>query len=351
MSTVYIVIVNWNGWYDTLECLESIYNSTYQDFTVIICDNCSTDRSIDFIKAWAEKRLSIIPSSNALRHLTVPPVSKPIPYQEYDEGDVGMKGGSEHPAPLVIIKATENRGFAGGNNLGLRYAGLQSDFTYAWLLNNDTVVSRDALSELVLRMALQPEIGMCGSTLCLYDQPSRIQAMGGAFYCSWLALPWHLGRLKRIGCDVDAPRIEKKMDYVIGASMLVSQRFVREIGLMSEEYFLFYEELDWAERSRGVFSLAYAPKSIVYHKVGKTIGTSSDPRKKSYLCDYYTIRNRILFTRKFFPLALPTVYLVSLGAFIIRVLLGKWDRALMVLSIIFGASVPPLCGKPDRQLQ
>ena len=95
------------------------------------------------------------------------------------------------------------------------------------------------------------------------------------------------------------------MNYVEGASMLVTRQFLEEIGIMCEDYFLYFEEADWAIRAEGRFKLAYAPESIVYHKVGGSIGTSSNPAKKSYTCDYFNIRNRLLFTRRFYPTALP----------------------------------------------
>lgn len=112
--------------------------------------------------------------------------------------------------------------------------------------------------------------------------------------------------------------------------MLVSRQFVEQIGLMSEDYFLYFEEVDWAVRAKGRFSLGYAPKSIVYHKVGASIGTSSNPAKKSLTCDYYNIRNRILFTRRYYPFFLPTVYLVLALELLLRLLCGRLDRTIMI---------------------
>ncbi len=126
------------------------------------------------------------------------------------------------------------------------------------------------------------------------------------------------------------------MNYVEGASMLVSREFLEEVGLMCEDYFLYFEEIDWAIRASGRYSLAYAADSIIYHKVGASIGTSSNPTVKSFTCDYYNIRNRILFTKKYYPRALPTIYLFLLGTFILRVLLGKWDRVSMVIGLMIG---------------
>ena len=128
------------------------------------------------------------------------------------------------------------------------------------------------------------------------------------------------------------------MNYIEGASMLVSRQFLDEIGLLCEDYFLYFEEADWAIRAEGRFKLAYAQKSIVYHKVGGSIGTSSNPAKMSYISDYYNIRNRLLFTRRFYPVALPTVRLVIVGALLLRLCLGKWDRAAMIFRLLFNSN-------------
>jgi len=128
------------------------------------------------------------------------------------------------------------------------------------------------------------------------------------------------------------------MNYVEGASMLVSRQFLVEIGLLCEDYFLYFEEADWAIRAEGRFRLGYAPLSIVYHKVGGSIGTSSNPAKTSYTSDYFNIRNRLMFTRRFYPGALPTVWLVIVGAMLSRVCLGKWDRVAMIFRILCGRS-------------
>jgi len=131
------------------------------------------------------------------------------------------------------------------------------------------------------------------------------------------------------------------MNYVEGASMLVSRQFLDEVGLLCEDYFLYFEEADWAIRAKGRFSLGYAPLSIVYHKVGGSIGTSSNPATMSYTSDYFNIHNRLQFTRRFYLAALPTVWLVIVGSLLLRLCLGKWDRAMMIFRL--------LCGSTDRK--
>lgn len=314
MSKVLIILVNWNGWRDTLECLASLRKLTGTQYRVVVCDNGSADDSVQQITAWAK-----------VQRLT---------WAQYD-CNAAEQGGKRSVDPwLTVIRSDENLGFAGGNNVGLRYGLARAGFDYFWLLNNDTVVKPDSLTYLVERMRQDPEIGICGSTILNYTKRDKILALGGGRYISWLGVPWHHGRVYRYAPDINQKRAETRMNYVEGASMLVSRSFLEQIGLMNEEYFLYFEELDWTLRSRGRFRLGYAPASIVYHKVGTSIGTSSNPARKSLVCDYYTIRNRIRFTRQHYPLALITVYSVLLLEALVRILCGKPDSAAMIIRLM-----------------
>jgi len=337
MKKAYVVLLNWNGWGDTLECLESLLRGDYAGLRVVVCDNGSTDGSLTYLKAWAAGELDVLPSAaGELRGLSFPPVPKPVPCRELTRAQAEAGEGGEDDCPLLLVDNGENLGFAGGNNVGLRYLLQRDDFAFAWLLNNDTVVNRDALSQLVARAEQSPGAGMIGSTLLHYHRPSRVQAFGGAYYCRWIGLPWHLGRLHNVGDPVDVGQVERRMDYVVGASVLVTRSFLREIGPLCEDYFLYFEELDWALRGAGRFTLAWAQQSLVYHKVGASIGTSSNPANKSVTCDYWNARNRIFFTRRWFPYALPTVYLALVGTLLTRVMLGRWDRVGMLHTLLLG---------------
>ena len=316
MKSVYIILVNWNGGRDTVVCLDSLIRLNYPNYKIVVCDNGSSDDSLDVIKRWA--------SNQGLTFRELSDI----------EGERGYYG--EVDSPLIIIRSKSNLGFAGGNNVGMRLALTCRECSYIWLLNNDTAVEPDSLTRLVERIEQQPSAGMCGSTVRFYNNPERIQALGGGYYCQWIGIPWHYGRFNGHAKEINRNRAEKWMNYVEGASILVTRQFIEEIGLMCEDYFLYFEEADWAARSKGRFDLAYAPESIVYHKVGGSIGTSSNPLRKSYTCDYFNIRNRIIFTRKFYPEALPTVYLILLGEIVIRLMLCKWDRVVMIVRLLFG---------------
>lgn len=318
MSRVTIILVNWNGWQDTIECLESLLLLDYPDFRIVVCDNGSSDNSLQKIKNWAARNNT--------------------PTTEYNRIEAETGGSLSVDSTLTLIRNNENLGFAGGNNVGLRYVLARGGADYYWLLNNDTVVETGALTHLVARMQRQPTSGICGSTVCLYHDRQRVQALGGGHYCRWIGLPWHYGRFSRRGAEINPHRAEAWMNYVEGASMLVSKEFLEKIGLLCEDYFLYFEEADWAIRAEGYFTLAYAPESLIYHKVGGSIGTSSNPATMSYTSDYFNVRNRILFTRRFYPAALPTVYIVLFGAMLLRIILGKRDRAMMIFKTILGIS-------------
>jgi GT2 family glycosyltransferase len=227
-----------------------------------------------------------------LRRFSTPPIPKPVTFVEYsrEQAEQGGVIGAIEPR-LILIQTGGNLGFAGGNNVGLRYALARGAFSYVWILNNDTVVAQESLTELVRRANQLNSAGIVGSTLVYYRLPDRIQAYCGGAYNKLSGSTRYLGNgLSARDLNTDPTNVEQNIDYVSGASMLVSAEFLRVIGLMEEEYFLYFEELDWAVRSGGQFLMGYAPKSIVYHKEGAAIGTNStDPAQKSALADYFDI--------------------------------------------------------------
>jgi hypothetical protein len=330
MPKAYIIILNWNGWRDTIECLESVLRLDYAAFQVIVCDNASGDDSLDRIAEWASGSLVASCSNPELQNLTSPPYPKPIPFIRIEPGErVPLETRGE---TLFLVQTGANLGFAGGNNVGLRLALAVGDLEYAWLLNNDTVVRPDALTSLIKRMHERPDAGICGSTLLYYDDPSRVQALGGSVYNRWLARGGHIGTL---GDSDNLPlpeKVEAKMKYVVGASLLVSKEFLETIGLMNEEYFLYFEEIDWATRARGRFGLAYCPESVLYHKEGASIGTAGGKvKRRSELSEWFASRNRILFTRTHYPAALVTVLLAMLMSALHRLVTGQIRNFAMLL--------------------
>ena len=208
---VYIIILNYNGWADTIECLESVLRNDYPNYQVIVIDNNSPNNSMEYIKAWAEGKLDVwVKPEHPLRHLSFPPVKKPIPYVYYTRegaekgGDPDLEKRMEQnnpegittKYPLIFIQTGENLGFAGGNNVGIRYSLAEGDFEYIWLLNNDTVIEQNSLSKLVEKAEKykkeERKVGIIGSKLLYYDNPKIIQGIGG-MYNKWFAVGKHLG--------------------------------------------------------------------------------------------------------------------------------------------------------------
>lgn len=293
-----VIVLNWNGWRDTIACLDSLFRELPENIRVIVCDNASQDNSLSHIQAWAEGQLLA-----ELPPFIAPRPAGAISYRCYDRA-TAERGGSEDDPQLVLVSTGANLGFAGGNNVGVRYA-LANDFDYVWLLNNDTVVNADSWRNLLARMEADPAIGLCGSTLIYYYEPQIIQAMGGSSFDYARGVGAHLG----VGLTLQEfaqlsqeklTAVEQQIDYVVGASMMVSRPFLEQIGLMSEEYFLYFEEIDWATRAKQQFRLAWAPASWVWHKEGGTIGSNHRQRASDISLTYMS-RNRLRFARRHTP--------------------------------------------------
>jgi len=327
------VIVNWNGWRDTIECLESLLYLENNDFRLIVCDNGSSDGSLEKIIKWAEGNLEV--KLPAFLRPTHKPIKKPLSFEQFSPDDSFQKSVSPDKK-LILIDCRDNLGFAGGNNVGLRFAMEQADFGEAWLLNNDTVVDQWSLDRQLEKLNSDKRIGISGSTILYYDNPEKVQAFGGARYFSCIGLAMHVGRFFGSYRKVNESYIESMMSYISGASMMVSSEFLETVGLMSEEYFLYYEELDWALRADGKFKLGYAQDSIVYHKAGSSIGSSKNAVKRSLLSDYYLMSNRLKITKKFFPRYQLFVRLFLLFEAFLRLLSGKFKFAGMIFRIASG---------------
>ena len=168
-----------------------------------------------------------------------------------------------------------------------------------------------------------------------YAHPDRVQALGGGSYNKWFATTRHVGESVTFDDCVDQEKIEGEIDYVVGASMLVTKKFINKIGMMNEEYFLYFEELDWSVRAQHDFSLAYAANSLVFHKEGQSIGSSPQSNKKSIVSDYYGVRNRFIFTKKYYRWAIVTVYLSAIGIICNRIFRRQWERIPLLLNAIF----------------
>lgn len=295
---VYIVVLNWNGSSDTIECLQAISLLDYPNFEVLVCDNDSKAPDQIALKGWM--------------------VQQSTPR-------------------MTFLQTGANLGYAGGVNVGLRHALQSEDLVFAWVLNNDTQPAPDALSRLVERAQQDGQIGICGATLLLHHDPTEVQALGGADYLPWRARCRALGAFQHVDViPADPAEIERRLAYVNGASMLVSARYLQDVGLMDERFFLYSEEHDWAQRGRQKgFKLGYAPGARVLHKHGATIGTS--PSGGSTLSLYYLYRNKLVFAAWHHPYTLPVSFCFLVWEALKLALKGHPDKCWAVLRGLLAA--------------
>lgn len=306
MSPYVVVLLNWNGWRDTVECLQSLFAEGATPCRVVVCDNASHDDSVVRIRAWALARFG-----NDFIHL------------QRADVDAGALLG---PAPFALIENGANLGFAAGNNVGIRLALRDPNCAYVWVLNNDTVVQPDALGRAVERMQADPGIGLCGSTLVYFDEPDKVQALGGATYSRWTGRSRHVGAFsRRADVPQDGAAYEATFSYVVGAAMLASRPFLEQVGLMTEDYFLYCEEIDWATRGAGRFRLGFAPASVVLHKEGASIGTAASGG--SPLSVYFLFRNRLRFSWRFHRAFVACVVYFSLLDVARLLVRRRWPQA------------------------
>lgn len=339
---VHIVLLNWNGWKDTLECLESLYRQDYLNFQVIVCDNDSQDGSVEKIKDWAAgSQFAPEPPVPAMRGYSTPALGKPIPYVELSRAQAESDASVDPSIPLVIINNGGNLGFAGGNNTGLRYA-LNQQSDYCWLLNNDTVVEADALSKMVAHSSSLSDQGIdntCGSVQCFYDDPNVIQALGGFSFNRLTAVSSDtFGRYRKRSemADINHDQYRAKLDAIHGCSWLLPRKFLCDIGLMDERYFLYFEEIDWTTRAQGRYQLTYAQDAFVYHKEGQSIGSKSITKTGSLLSEFYCNANKFVYARKFSPWTIPTIFAYTLIQAANHFRKGQPAKAWMQIRVAFG---------------
>lgn len=339
---VCIVLVNYKTWRDTAECMESLMKSKYGNFQIVVVENGSEDDSMEKLTAWAEGRELMHGAGDfSLSALSTPPATKPLEFAVCPaERSATLEAGTVHGGlPLLYIENARNAGFAGGNNIGLRYA-LHNTFDYVWLLNNDTVTDPDALDALVdfARKAEKEgkKYGIIGSKLLLYHKPQILQGLGARFNR-------YSGKSKIIGArEQDLGQYDNmplEMNYVIGASMFVPKAFLEDVGLMSESYFLYNEENDWSARGRlRGWSVGTAVASKVYHKQGTSTGNSPKKKKWQRTALHYKYRGKILLYKKYYRRQLPFLYLHLFTRSMHYLLRGQFPEAGVIFGEVFGGS-------------
>lgn len=263
LKDVCVILVNYNGWQDTCECVDSLRQLDEGLQNIIIVDNCSLDDSVRQLKSKFKLDKAV-----------------------------------------VLIENDKNEGFSAGNNVGIRFALTNASCAYVWLLNNDTVVDVNAMQVMKSAFKQDKYLGVAGSVLCEYSDRAKIQAVGGVLNL-W---SFHYKTIGAGECleQYSFPVERNKID-VCGASFMMSRAYLEQIGFLDERYFLYCEEMDIGEKSRrGGWHVYPIPGSIVYHK-----GSSSIGKKHSTFKDYHVVRSKMIFVRKFYPKRLLLAFLVD----------------------------------------
>ena len=227
---------------------------------------------------------------------------------------------------IHYVLAPGNLGYAGGVNFAMN---INQAANCWWILNPDARPQPDALTAMIARLSA----GNCDAVGgVLYHENNVVQAYGGRWR-GWLARSESIGIGARLDDPVIAEAIERSMNYLLGASMLVTQEFMRSVGPMREDYFLYCEEVEWFLRAlqRGM-RLGFAPQSLVEHAQGGTTGSASAIRERPKLPIYLDERNKLNVVRDTTPLRLPVAIFAALVLLTLRYLkqgaLRSWWYAL-----------------------
>ncbi len=212
--TVACILVNWNNWRDTADCLTSLADQTYPNLRVLVVDNASTNDSIAQLRA-------------------------------------------AHPW-ATYIESPENLGFPRACNLGTRHP-LAADAEFLWFLNNDTIAPPDTASKLLATALTSPNIGVTGAVLLYAHNPCQIQAWGGGQIDLWSAYNWHYTSPTPFGPN----------SYITFASALVRRECFDALGGLFEGVFMYFEDVDFCLRAQADgWQLAVAPHTAILHKEG-----------------------------------------------------------------------------------
>lgn len=330
-----VILVNWNRHADTIECLESLLRSD-ERIRIVVVDNGSTDGTQERLVAWASGAEPYDPPLGPLKRLTSPPMAKPVRLRIVQPHEIDAARPGEEQITLIV--AGQNRGFSGGNNLGLRFALGDPAIAYCWCLNNDTVVDPSAAGAIVARMNATHKVGMCGTQVRFYHRPGVWQALNGQRFKLLTGQSQGIGTNQPVTRPFDPRKVARETDFVLGASLAVSRAFIETVGYMEESYFLYFEEMDWSVRNRGRFAIAFAHGAIIYHKEGGSIGSSGKTGQRSEASEYYLIRSRIRFYRRNFPLLWPLQYALAMGLIARRLARRQPGKAAAMTRAMLGLS-------------
>ena len=289
---VTIIILNWNGWKDTIECLESLYAIEYQNYDILLVDNFSKDESIEMFNRYCQGQLKV-----GSRYQLIDAKNKPLKRFIYEEGQLESKFSqveySEIPSnrKIILVLNRNNYGFSKGNNIGIRFARRNLKPDYVCLLNNDTIVDRNWLKELIKGIISEKNIGFCSSKLLMYNNKKIINSTGMIIIRDGTAID--RGRSK-----IDENQYDSETDIfgACAAAAIYSTEALRDAGILDNDFFAYFEDVDlsWRLQLSG-WKCKYVPTAVVYHKYSRSSGSSS------LFKVYQGERNRIWIVVKNYP--------------------------------------------------
>ncbi|MBT5011406.1 MAG: glycosyltransferase family 2 protein [Flavobacteriaceae bacterium] len=249
--SIAVILVNWKKYNLTSKCIDSLNKSNYKNFKIILVDNEYSEKSLIDLR-------------------------------------------NKHKE-LIVFKEKNNLGFAGGNNIGIRYA-LENDYDYIMLLNNDTEVKENFILPLVERIEKDHSLGAVQPLILNFSNKSIIWNAGGKLN-KFLGLTSTRLNNNKLNSSIV---FDDYTDWISGCCILIKSEILTKVGLLDEKFFNYYEDVDWSLRMKNLgYDLGFVKESIIYHH-----GSSSSKNKKtkegviSSKIHYFNIRNHILLLKK-----------------------------------------------------
>lgn len=325
VSTLGVVIVSFNASTELLDCLESLLAAPDVSLHIVVVDNASSDDTVADFKRWASGVQAYTPPDDL--PFTLHPAAKPLDV-------VGAEAKAPAAPQITLIQSGVNLGFAGGVNLGLACLAANPAITRFWVLNPDSVVAPQTPHAFATYEAPEGVFSLMGGRVTYVDPPDTIQSDGGIINYR-TGVTSNLNQGQKAGNALPLSEI----DFISGASMVASRLFYETAGPLPEEYFLYYEEVDWALR-RGELPLVFCPEARVYHRVGSSIGSRTMTRVATPFSTYFLYRARMMFLRRYAPKGLSGAWVYAVAKAAQLALKGYRAEAMALLKGSWGAAPP-----------
>jgi GT2 family glycosyltransferase len=249
-AKIAVIVLNYNNWNDTIECVDSLLNNTYENFEVVIVDNKSTNDSIVKIKG------------------------------KYDDHN-----------QVKIIVSSKNSGYAGGNNIGIEYA-LRNEADYILVINNDTILPNTLLADLIHKAQEKEQIGVISTKIMFSDDKTLWYA--GGYFSPKKASGYHIGIGEADQGQYDEP---KEVQFLTGCLLFIPKQIIDDVGYLDDVFFLYGEDLDYSLKVlRKGYKLYYEPSMKIIHKVSASHKKSDE--KVSPILMRYSNRNRFIICKR-----------------------------------------------------